>query len=103
VETLEFDFNWGSLIPVMDSVGFLAVLLALSVGFSFHLLCSHNSSMDASAVIVVLAVFSLVALSLRIASSLVVSLCALRTGRCTAAFFQKLVMIASSVRHAFDD
>jgi hypothetical protein len=49
--------NCGSLIPMVDIVGFLALLSPWSVGFSFRLLCSRNSSMDGDAVIMVLTVF----------------------------------------------
>jgi hypothetical protein len=38
--------NWGSLTPLLDIVGFLALLSVSSVGFPFHLLCSQNSLMD---------------------------------------------------------
>jgi hypothetical protein len=49
--------------PVVVVVGFLALLLASSVGFHFYLLCSQNSSMDRGAVIVVLAISPSAALS----------------------------------------
>jgi hypothetical protein len=47
------------LTPVVDVAGFLPPLSASSVGVRFRLLCSRNSSVDAGAVIVVLAALSL--------------------------------------------
>jgi hypothetical protein len=57
VGTSFFDCKCVSLNPVVDVLGFLAVLSALSVGFRYRFLCSRNSSLDAGAVIVVLAVY----------------------------------------------
>jgi hypothetical protein len=64
VGTSGFNCNWGLLTPMVDVAGFLALLLVLSVGFYFCLLCSWNSLMDGGAVIVVLAVSLVAVISL---------------------------------------
>jgi hypothetical protein len=51
-----FDHNWVSSIPVADVPGFFVLLLSVSEGFHFHLLCLWNSLLDGGSVMVVLAV-----------------------------------------------
>jgi hypothetical protein len=76
----------GSFSPVVDVVGFLALLSTSSVDFRFRLLSSRNSSLDGGTVIVDLAVTLWRRSLWGLPSSSVAPLCTLRTGRYTVAF-----------------
>jgi hypothetical protein len=65
VGTSCFGRNLGFLTPVVDVVGFLALLSESSVDFRFRLLCSRNSYLYGGAVIVVMSVSPLAVLALR--------------------------------------
>jgi hypothetical protein len=105
VGTSYFDSNWVSLIPVMDVVGFLALLSASSLVFRFRLLWSRKFWMDGVAVIVILAVSHLATLPLRTIDTQVVwHFCVHHIqGAIQLLVFQMLVEIPLGFRHVFDD
>jgi hypothetical protein len=84
-----FDSNWWYVTPLVDSVGFLALLLASSVGFRFLLPYMRNFFLDWGTITVVLVISFWQRFLWGIPFSRVAPLRTLHTGRYTAAFLSE--------------